>query len=68
MTIRDETLSTRGRFILSAGFKRAGAPGRNRDVVGARAASGKVACADGCYTFSEDPTDDDTCDGHGGVG
>lgn len=24
-------------------------------------------CADGCFTFSEDPTDDDTCHGRGGV-
>jgi hypothetical protein len=24
-------------------------------------------CADGCYTFSENPTDDDTCHGRGGV-
>jgi hypothetical protein len=24
-------------------------------------------CADGCFTFSEDPTNDDTCHGRGGV-
>jgi hypothetical protein len=24
-------------------------------------------CRDGCYSFSEDPTDDDTCHGRGGV-
>jgi hypothetical protein len=24
-------------------------------------------CADGCYSFSEDPSEDDTCHGRGGV-
>lgn len=24
-------------------------------------------CADGCFTFSEDPNDDDTCHGHDGL-
>jgi hypothetical protein len=24
-------------------------------------------CVDGCFTFSEDPNDDDTCHGRGGL-
>jgi Protein of unknown function (DUF3761) len=28
---------------------------------------GTALCADGCWSFSEHPDDDDTCHGHGGV-